>query len=139
MIQPDINLLAVLVAAIATIIIGSLWYSPLLFGKIWMRLNGTTQKQMQEAKKKSMGMLYFIAFITSLVTAYVLAHFMTYVEVTTLSGALQFGFWVWLGFFATTQLGMVLWDNKPFKLYLLNTLHYLVSLLVMSMILGLWR
>ncbi|MBI3026774.1 DUF1761 domain-containing protein, partial [Candidatus Woesearchaeota archaeon] len=48
------------------------------------------------------------------------------------------GFWVWIGFLATTQIGMVLWEGKPIKLYIINTLHYLVVLAVMSAILAVW-
>jgi len=72
-----------LVAAIAGMLIGAFWYSPLLFGKLWMRLSGLTEKQLNEAKKKGMGKLYFIAFIGILVMSYVLAHFVDYTESTT--------------------------------------------------------
>ena len=138
MIQPDINYIAVVVAAVATMIIGSFWYSPLMFGNAWLKLSGMTQKQIQEAKKKGIVKTYFIAFIVSLVMSYVLAHFVDYTEAATVSGSLQLGFWIWLGFFATTQLNMVLWDDKPFKLYLIHVFHYLVALLIMSVILALW-
>ena len=42
------NYLAVGVAALATILIGALWYSPLLFGNIWLKATGYTQEQMRE-------------------------------------------------------------------------------------------
>jgi len=32
-----LNWLAILVAAISTMVVGFLWYSPLLFAKAWMR------------------------------------------------------------------------------------------------------
>ena len=63
MAQPAINYLAVLVSAIIGMIIGALWYSPLLFGKLWMKLSGMTEKQLNEAKKKGMGKMYLVAFI----------------------------------------------------------------------------
>ena len=51
---------------------------------------------------------------------------------------MQAGFWVWLGFIATTMIGIVLWEIKPVKLYLLIVAYYLISLLVMGSILALW-
>ena len=47
----DINYLAVFVAAIINMIIGSFWYSPLLFAKPWMRALNLDQKKMQDMKK----------------------------------------------------------------------------------------
>ena len=55
-----------------------------------------------------------------------------------IADAVLLAFWLWLGFFATTQLGMVMWEGKPVKLYIINTLHHLVSLVVMSAILAVW-
>ena len=133
----NVNYLAVLVAAIAGMIVGFIWYGP-LFGKMWMRMMGFDKKKMNEAKKKGMGKTYFLAFLTSLIMSYVLAHFVAYVQASTIADAAVLGFWLWIGFFATTQLGMVMWEGKPVKLYILNTLHYLVTLVVMSGILAVW-
>lgn len=134
----DINYLAVLVAGIASMALGAFWYSPLAFGKMWMALSGLTEASMNEAKKKGMTKLYTLAFIGSLVMSYVLAHFVDYAGATTVQEGLQTGFWVWLGFMATKALGTVLWENKPVKLYVLNTAYDLVSLLIMASILAVW-
>ncbi|MBI2657962.1 DUF1761 domain-containing protein [Candidatus Woesearchaeota archaeon] len=135
----DINYWAVLVAAAAAMAVGFLWYGP-LFGKQWMKLTGIDKlskkevAQMKEKGKKSMG----VTFITSLVMSYILAHFVDYVQAGTIMDGIILAFWLWIGFFATTQLGVVLWENKPLKLYLMNTSHYLVSLAVMASILAVW-
>ena len=42
-----INFWAVLVAALSSFVIGSLWYGP-LFGKTWMKLNGLTDENLKE-------------------------------------------------------------------------------------------
>lgn len=79
-----------------------------------------------------------VALFSILVMVFVLATFIDLTRTTTAMDAIQLGFWIWLGFIATVQLGIVLWESKPFKLFLLNTLHYLVILIVMSLILALW-
>ena len=133
----SVNYWAVLVAAIAAHAVGFLWYGP-LFGKIWMRLMNIDKKKMDEAKKKGMGPTYLIMAITTLLTSYVLAHFVKYLNATDIGGALQAAIWIWLGFIATIQTGIVLWEGKPWKLYFLNAAHWLVSLAVMATILALW-
>ncbi len=129
------NYLAVVVAALASFFVGMLWYSPLLFGKVWMKLMNINEKKMKGAKKKGMVGTLITAFVTSLVTAFVLNYFIQGFSLTT---GLLSTLLVWLGFFATTSLGMVLWENKPVSLYLIKASHELVSLLAMALVLLLW-
>ena len=70
-----INLLAVLVAAISTMIVGFLWYSPLLFAKPWMREMGydSDDKAKIQQMQKSAGPAYAGSFVASLISAFVLA------------------------------------------------------------------
>jgi len=133
-----INYLAVLVAAIASMIIESLWYGP-LFGKVWISLMGFTEEKIKEVKAKGMSKTYAVAFLGSLVTAYVLAHFAIRWGAAGVGGAFELAFWIWLGFIVTTMLGSVLWEGKPVKLYILNTVYYLVSFFVMAIILVSWK
>ncbi len=134
----DINYWAVLVAAIVSMVIGGLWYSPVLFGKLWMQLSGITQKQIAEAKKKSMTKAYVLQFIASLIMACTLAHVFSLLNVTTLSYALETMFFLWLGFIATVMVGKVLWEGKSWSLYLLDATHYLVTFFAMSLVLFYW-
>lgn len=134
----DINSGAVFVSTVVAFVIGALWYSPLLFRKAWIRLSGIKPGDMQKSKKKGMGKLYLGAFIALLVMAYVLAHFVRYVAASSASDGMQLGFWLWLGFVAPVQFGVVLWQSKPFKLFLIDTCNYLVILEVMASILAVW-
>ena len=45
-----VNFLAVGVAALTTIFIGALWYSPLLFHKVWVKAHGYSEEKATEAK-----------------------------------------------------------------------------------------
>jgi hypothetical protein len=134
----DVNYLAVLVAAIASMAFGFFWYSPAGFGKQWIKLSGMTKKQLDSAKKKGMGKSMTLGFIAQLVMAYVLAVFLGYTNSTTWMAGIVVAFWLWLGFIATVSLGSVLWDNKPFTLYLLNVAHWLIAVGIMGAILGAW-
>ena len=135
----DVNYLAVLVAAVASMAIGGLWYSPLLFGKIWMKLSGMDEKKIAAAKKKGMAASYVAAYIDSAAMAYVLAHFAKYAGAATpIEGAMA-GFWAWLGFVVPLISGTVLWEGKPINLFILKIAHYLVALLVMGAIVAAWH
>ncbi len=133
-----INYLAILVSSIVSILIGMFWYSPAGFGKMWMKLSGFTEdklKKMHKDAKQS----YIYAFLSTLVMTYILALFLNYTQTTTLSSGLLIGFLAWLGFVATVSLGTILWEGKPFKLYLLNMFYQLISILIMSGILTIWK
>jgi p-aminobenzoyl-glutamate transporter AbgT len=77
-----VNLLAVLVAAIATMVIGFLWYSPMLFARPWMVLMGYNpdDKAALDEMRKGAGKNYAIAFVLSLISAFVLGKI---IQVTT--------------------------------------------------------
>jgi len=133
----SVNWLAVLVAAVVSMFVGFLWYGP-LFGKQWMRLMGFGKKDIDKAKQKGMAKSYVTNFIAGLVTAFVLAVFISSLGMSGWDNGLTAGFWIWLGFLAPVMLGSVLWEGKPFKLYVLNTSYWLINLLIMGMILGIW-
>ena len=135
----DVNFLAVIISALVAFIIGGLWYSPILFGNAWMKSSGMIEKDIKKQKSKGMGKMYFIGFLMALVTAYILSHFVQYVGVSTFYDALELACWIWLGFIAPISLGVVLWEGKSFKFYLINVAYNLVSLALMAEILTFWR
>lgn len=136
-----INYLAVLGAAILSMIIGYLWYGP-LFGKSWMKLMGLTKESMTGMKSNEMAKLYGIQAVGSLFMAFVLSHALifaaAYLNESGISAGLQTGFWNWLGFVAPVTVGSVLWERKSWKLWALNNAYYLVTLCAMGILLALW-
>jgi hypothetical protein len=137
----NLNLLAILVAAIATMPIGFLWCSPWLFAKPWMREMGYDHNDKERIKdmQKSAGPTYFVAFIASLVSAFILALFLHHMNAHNLEYGLLIGSDVWLGFVATVQLTGALFMKQSMKLFAINTGYQLVCYLGMSAILTLWR
>jgi hypothetical protein len=132
-----VNYVAVLVAAIASMVIGMLWYGP-VFGKQWMKLVEFTPQSKKRMGLGSASKSMTLGFIAALVTAYVLAHFVAYVGAATAGAGVQLALWLWLGIAAPLQLGAYLWEGKSFKLFVLNAAHTLVSLGVMAAILAVW-
>lgn len=135
-----INLLGVLVAAISTMVVGFVWYSPLLFAKAWVREMGydMNDKAKMEEMKKSAGPAYAGSFVASLVSAFMLALFLHWTKAEGLHFGALIGFHVWLGFVVTVQLTGVLFMKQSMKLFAINTGYQLVCYLVMGAILGAW-
>lgn len=143
--MPEVNYLAILVAAVATMIVGGIWYGP-LFGKLWMVGQGwdpNNQEQMAKMKS-SAGPAYVQQFIGSLLMAFVLAHVLwmrgfAMPDTAAVSAGLQTGFWMWLGFVLPIKYGDKLWNGKKFNYVAIDLAYYLVNLLVMGVILSVWR
>lgn len=131
----SVNLMAVVIAAIANMAIGFAWYSMSAFGKPWMKLLGMTKEDLEKGKKE-MGPKYGIMVVASLVMACVLAGIVSLAGSNTLLGGAKVGTAVWLGFVATIGLNSFVFENKPFNLYLINVGYYLVALVVMGAILA---
>ena len=132
-----INVWSMLVATLAQMAVGMLWYGP-LFGKSWMHMMGftaKTMKKMQLSAQKAM----LLGLLSTLVATYVLANFVNLLGITTYVGAFQLTIWAWLGFCMTMNLGDYLWANKPFKMVLINSSYRLVALFVGIVILAYWH
>jgi hypothetical protein len=125
----QIDLLTVFVAAVLNMVIGFLWYSKWLFGPAWTRHAKTKMGSATAAH-----MLY--GFVVSLVIAYFLGFFEAYLGVTSVTDGMFVGFCAWLGFVATTQVSGCIWNEKPIRLFFVDTGFKLFSFLVMSGIIG---
>ena len=135
----EVNYWAVLVATVASFVIGWAWYSPLLFVKPWMKLRGLDFSATQAGGMKMPYHLMAIEFVTTLIIAYFIAEFAAWVGAGSALGGIVLGFWIWLGFYATTMVGPVLWEKVPLKLYAITAGRWFVSILVMAAIIGAWR
>lgn len=120
----------VLLSAIVSMIIGSLWYST-LFSKPFERAMGWDNKSKAERKQMQKGMMwsYLGQFFASLVMFYVLARFMNATGLITPAGGAVVAFWAWLGFVLPLKLGDALWGGKMtlFWLGIGNTFITLVA------------
>lgn len=131
-----INYLAVFVSAIIFMVIGFLWYSPILFAKSWMKLVKKTEKDIKDGAKPY---LYFAAFIMALLANYVLASVIGYYQATTALSGVMVGFWMWLGFTGATSATSYIFEGRPRDLFVINYGYFLVSMIITGAILAVWR
>lgn len=137
----SLNWLAILVAAISTMLVGFLWYSPLLFAKPWMREMGydPNDKAKVQEMQKSAGPAYAGSFVASLLSAFTLALILHGLQEEGLHHGIMASFHIWLGFVATVQFTGALFMKQSMKLFAINTGYQLVCYLVMGAILAVWQ
>jgi hypothetical protein len=135
-----INLLAVIVAAIASFVIGFMFHGP-LFGKLWMKLANIVPTGNEKLSDMVPQMVK--NFLMNIVSAYVLAMFI-YVTASygnnagSIAGGMTVAFWAWLGFVVTSTSMDMIWMGKSKKLWLFEIVASLVSFLAMGAIIAAW-
>lgn len=129
--MPEVNYLAVALAALSAFLIGGLWYSPILFAGKWAALSGVSEEKL---KSGSMAMIFGGAFLLNLVGAYVLAMFIDR------AAGLQFGALAGLAVglcWVATSFGVsYLFERRPFGLWLINAGYFTLHFTVMGAIIG---
>lgn len=133
---PNINFVASIVASLVSWVIGMLWYSPILFGNAWTKLSKIDPQKMN--MKKEMPKIASIGLLSAFVSAVVLGLFLDMTVSTTVTEGMTIGFWAWLGFAATTLVNGVLYEKKPWSLYVINSGYLFVTYIAMGAILVLW-
>ncbi len=127
----DINLLAVLVAGLVHTVIGLIWFMPKLFGNSWIQLTG---KEMKPANSWIPAGL-----IGHQLMAFVLALIINLANVRNIVGGIIVGILICIGFMATLEIGELIWEKIPFKLFLIRVGNQLVGLCSAGAILAVWR
>lgn len=135
----SVNIVAVLVAALLTFVLGAFWYSPVLFAKQWMAAQGYTPEKLQTMKLRGGARAYVISVVCYVVMAYVVALLASYTNSTTLAQGLWLGFLSWLGFAATIGLTAHVFSEKPIAAWVIDAGYQLAYLVIMGALLSVWR
>ncbi|HSJ34159.1 MAG TPA: DUF1761 domain-containing protein [Acidimicrobiia bacterium] len=134
--MPDVNIWAVLLATLSTIVVGSIWYTPAVFGNRWMDLARIDRERMEQS---AVGPIV-VTVVVSLVTAYVLTVATEIVHDANggnfLFNALVTGVVLWAGFTASRLITHDAFERRPSALTTLNIAHELVTIVVMALIIG---
>jgi hypothetical protein len=130
--MPEVNLLAVIVAAASSFMLGGLWYSPALFGKTWSIEAKAPEKQPGHPAKVFGG-----AYLLSLLSAYVFSVF--------LGPKPELGFAVGVGAAAgfcwvASGFGInYLFASRSFKLWLIDGGYHTLQFTLYGLVFGLWH
>jgi len=135
----SINIWAVLVAAVVSMIIGSVWYGP-VFGKQYMLAKGMDKwsKEKQDKMKKAMPVTFLAQFIANVIMFYAFAMIVSGLNQNSLIGGIKVGLLIWIGFILPLKLGEELWGGKMI-LFWYGAGSMLLTLLAAGAIVGAWH
>lgn len=130
-----VNYWAVLISAFMSMLIGSLWYSPFMFGKQWMALNRMSEDDIE--KGYPMWLILAILFLFWFFAALAFALFLDVTSTWStgfIDGLLIAFFWV-----GTARASAILFERQPFKLFLIHSGYDLICYLIMGTLIGSWH
>jgi len=128
----DISWLAVIVAGASSLVLGGIWYSPMLFANRWMAAAGLNEEQL---KSGSMPMIFGGAFLLSLIAAIVFSMFLG--PKPALNFALGAGFSAGLCWVAAGMGISYLFERRPLGLFLINGGYFTLQFTLIGAILSL--
>jgi hypothetical protein len=132
--MPQINYLAVVVAALSSFVIGYLWYAPFTFGTVWMKEVGLTDEKIRQT---NMFTTFGLTFLLSLVICFNLAAFLG--KDAGLAWGLMAGALAGIGW-VVASLGInYLFERKSLRLFLINGGYNAVTYIVAGGIIGVWQ
>ena len=121
-----------LLSALAAFVLGGLWYSRLLFGKVWQREAGLSDEQLRSSNKAR---IFSVSFLLCLLAA--IAFSMVITPEASFFMAFHSGVGVGL-FWVATSFGVnYLFELKSFKLWLINAGYHTLQFTLYGLIFGL--
>ena len=158
----EFNFLAILVAAIAPLVLGFLWYNPKLFSNVWMREAEMTEEKMKSGNMALIfGLTLFLSFILAFFLQQLTNHQMgafalaqgelgetaTYLafmeeygnEFRTFKHGALHGVLAGVFLFLPVIAINGMFERKSWKYIFINSGYWIVSLAIMGAIICGWR
>ncbi|MFC3713334.1 DUF1761 domain-containing protein [Sphingoaurantiacus capsulatus] len=129
--MPEVSWLAVLLCGVATLLIGGLWYSPLLFGRAWQRETGLSDDVLASGSMATrFGLTFLLGLIAGAVFAMFIGTAMTVAQATAAGAAAGIA-WVAASFGIN-----YLFERRSLKLWLINGGYHAVQFTTFGAIIG---
>ncbi len=131
-----INLWAVLLGGVASIVIGMLYYADGVFGKEWKELAKINEKRFQKEMPRFVPFMFLAALLTAYVVGYVAFLYHSFFQDTWLGAGVATALILWLGVAATTVFVHNAVDQRRLRLTAISLGNRLLSILAMGLIIG---
>ena len=132
--MPEVNWIAVALCGVASLVLGGIWYSPMLFAKPWQAAAGLSDEQAQAG---NMAVIFGGAFVLSLIAAAVFAMFIG--SQMSLGAATAAGLSAGLCWVAASFGINYLFERRPLRLWLINGGYHTLQFTLFGLILGLMQ
>lgn len=127
------NWLAIVIAALANMVIGFLWYGTWAFGKSWMKLSGHV---MGEGFPAGPGPLYALTAVAAVVQAITMAWLIGQTGANSGAAGAIVGLYVGMGIVAAAMFAEVLFAGRHPRLFAIVAGYSVLALVVQGMIIG---
>ncbi|MDE1875050.1 MAG: DUF1761 domain-containing protein [Patescibacteria group bacterium] len=135
----NISYWTVIVATVVVMAIGYVWYSPILFGGLWMKSKGfTTESLKEKSKARSMAPVWGGMVLSTFIMAVVVAALFQSLIITSLGGMLLLAVCVWAAFSIHAAIGDYAFGGEPTAAFLIKIGHELVAIVALCLIIGIW-
>ena len=126
----------VLVAVVATQILGFLWYGP-LFGKTWMGALGKTPETMKaDPNQASMAQAITGGVVSSIFSSVAMAIILSLSATPDLESGVKIGLLVGVGFMAASMVSGGLYEGRPQQLTWVNASYAVLQMTMIGAIIG---
>ena len=129
----ELNVWAILVAAVTSFVLGGAWYSPALFGNAWNREAADTRPKGDGHPAKVFG----VSFLFSLIAAFAFAWWLG--PNPPLSNAVTYGLVAGACFVAASFGINYQFANRSFLLWLIDGGYHTAQFTIFGLVLGLWH
>ena len=136
--NPEINYFAVIAATLSSMIVGSIWYTPKVFGNYWMRKADITPSGDSKDAIRPILITVVVSFITAWVLAGAIYISWAFYDSSWLLNAIVTGIILWAGLTAARFITHDAFDGRPAGLTVLNVAHEFVTIVIMALIIGVW-
>jgi hypothetical protein len=136
--NPEINYLAVVAATISSMVVGSVWYTPKVFGNYWMKAANITPSGNARDAIRPILITLVVSFITAWVLAGAIYISWAFYDSSWLLNAIVTGIILWAGLTAARFITHDAFDGRPTGLTVLNVAHEFVTIVIMALIIGVW-
>ena len=127
--MPDVTIdwVGVIIATVAAMVLGALWYGP-LFGQRWFALVGKTREEL----KANAGIGYGLALVGSFVLAIVMTYVTQWGAAEGFGEGIIVGIVMWAGFVLSTQVVGAVFEGRPWELIMLNSGSSLLTFAIVA-------
>jgi len=140
----NINLYAVLVSVGVSFLISSLWYSPFLFGQMWLSGLKKNDEEVSGGKKL---FSFLVAIVGAFAISFLLAHVLNILRDSNINhpennspeSFLKIAIYIWFTFIALIGLIQANFERMSYKVWFINSAFRFVEIIAISLVLYFYK
>jgi hypothetical protein len=124
------NIVAGVVSSILSMVLGFIWYGPMLFADAWMKESKLTAKEIGNGP----GMGYLLTMVAAFIMALTTSALVHMLNIRDVANGIGFGLMVGLGYVATTLATNYIFGLRSMKLYLIDAGYQVINIVIAAVV-----